>query len=59
MLREGAGIIAERAADMRQALAEHVEQASQIHDEQAQAIAHLADALPIVARSTPHPDDAS
>jgi hypothetical protein len=58
VLREGAGIIAERAADMRQALAEHVDQAAAIHDEQAAAIAHLAEALPIVARSTPHPDDA-
>jgi hypothetical protein len=57
VLRAGAGVIAERAAEMRAALAEHVEQASQIHDEQAAAIAHLAEALPIVARSTPHPDD--
>ena len=57
VLREGAALIAEKAADMRQALAEHVEQANEIHDEQAAAIAHLAEALPIVARSTPHPDD--
>ena len=57
ILRDGAAIIAERAADMRQALDAHVEQARDIHDEQAQAIANLAEALPIVARSTPHPDD--
>lgn len=59
VLREGAGVIAERAADLSKALAEHVDQANGIHEEQAAAIAHLADALPIVARSTPHPDDAA
>lgn len=57
VLREGAIGIAAGAAEMRQALAEHVEQANDIHEEQALAIAHLAEALPIVARSTPHPDD--
>ena len=57
LLREGAQIIADRAAEMRQALDDHVKQANDIHDEQAAAIAHLAEALPIVARSTPHPDD--
>jgi hypothetical protein len=64
VLREGAAIIAKRAAEMRAvldehavALDDHVNQAAAIHDEQAAAIAHLAEALPIVARSTPHPDD--
>lgn len=58
VLREGAVLIAERAADMRQALADHVDQAASIHEEQGAAIAHLAEALPIIARSTPHADDA-
>ena len=57
LLREGAKVIADRAAEMREALDAHVQQANDIHDEQAAAIAHLAEALPIVARSTPHPDD--
>ena len=64
LLREGAKVIADRAAEMRAvldehavALNDHVQQANDIHDEQAAAIAHLAEALPIVARSTPHPDD--
>jgi hypothetical protein len=64
VLRDGAKVIAERAAEMRAvldehavALNDHVQQAAAIHDEQAAAIAHLAEALPIVARSTPHPDD--
>jgi len=57
VLRDGAIGIAASAAEMRKALADHVDQANEIHDEQAAAIAHLAEALPIVARSTPHPDD--
>lgn len=57
VLREGAVLIADRAAEMRTALDDHVQQADSIHDEQAAAIANLAEALPIVARSTPHPDD--
>ena len=57
ILRAGAVGIATGAAEMRAALDAHVVQANDIHDEQAAAIAHLAEALPIVARSTPHPDD--
>ena len=57
ILRAGAVGIAAGAAEMRAALDAHVVQANDIHDEQAAAIAHLAEALPIVARSTPHPDD--
>jgi hypothetical protein len=58
-LEAGAGVIAKRAAEFRAALDAHVEQARDIHDEQAAAIASLAEALPVVARSTPHPDDAA
>lgn len=59
VLREGAVLIADRAAEMRSALDDHVQQANDIHDEQAASIARLAEAMPIVARSTPHPDDAA
>ena len=58
VLRLGAVGIAESAAEMRKALDAHVDQANDIHEEQAAAIAHLAEALPIIARSTPHHDDA-
>ena len=57
VLRAGAVGIAEQAAQMRTALDAHVDQANDIHEEQAAAIAHLAEALPIIARSTPHEDD--
>jgi hypothetical protein len=68
VLRLGAIGIAERADGLRATLADHVLQADNIHESQAAQLAELvkdrhalddmAEALPIVARSTPHECDA-